>query len=158
MQKDTLTAEEIVELRQVMCTKKEEIKKIKAPKFEMPEMMKVNVGNFPPQKYPMPVTNININPLRGFAKSRSVTVTTSLTPLPDEVLSYRRSLMVFNNDASATVYIGGSDMSASDGLPVLAQTYSPVIDAGPKLIVYGMTTSGSVNVRVLELSNENVGG
>lgn len=128
---------------------------------KMPEMVfpeSVKVSNFPPTKYPMPVTNININPLRGFLHSTAVTVTTSLTPLPGEVLVNRRSIIVFNNDASNTVYIGGSEMSSSDGLPVLAQTYSPVIDAGPRMIVYGMTASSTANVRVLEASNENIGG
>src|SRR3990167_7834184 len=124
---------------------------------EFPEVIvpnEVRVSNFPPTKTPLPVTNININPLRGFAKSTSVTVTTALTVLPPETLAYRRSLIVFNNSSSTTVYIGGSTMVATDGLPVLAQTYSPTIDAGPKMIIYGKTTAGSADVRVLEVSNE----
>lgn len=128
----------------------------KIPQAEFPN--RISVDNFPPQKYPLPVTNININPLRGFVKSRAVTVTTSLTTLPGEVLSYRRSIVVYNNSASTTVFIGGSDVTAAEGMPVPAGTYSPSIDAGPRMIVYGIVASGSADVRTIELSNENIGG
>lgn len=125
------------------------------PEISMPSS--ISVDNFPPQKYPMPVTNINLNPLRGYAKTRGVTVTTDPTPLPDEVLAYRRSLVVYNN-SSSTLYVGGSDVSDTNGMPVPANSYSPAFDAGPKMIIYGVSASGSINVRVLELSNENIGG
>ena len=124
------------------------------PEVSIPSSVSVN--NFPPQKYPMPVSNFNINPLRGFAKSRNITVTTSLTPLPDEVLAYRRGIIVFNNDSTNTLFIGGSDVTTTNGLPVPPKTYSPPMDAGPKLIVYGIAST-SINVRVLEVSNENIG-
>jgi hypothetical protein len=116
----------------------------------------INVGNFPPTKTPLPVTNININPLRGYAKSNVVTLTTTAQGLPNEVLGYRRGMIVYNNGAS-TAYIGGSDVTVANGMPIPAGQYSPVIDAGPKLIVYGIA-AGSVEVRVLEVSNENIGG
>lgn len=125
------------------------------PEIQIPKS--VEVTNFPPQKYPMPVTNININPLRGFVKSRAVTVTTSLTPLPEEVLAYRRALVVYNN-SSSTIFVGGSDVNTTNGMPVPASSYSPAFDAGPNMIVYAVVASGSANVRVLELSNENIGG
>jgi predicted Zn-dependent protease with MMP-like domain len=125
------------------------------PEIQIPKS--VSVDNFPPQKYPMPVTNINLNPLRGYAKSRAVTVTTTPTPLPDEVLAYRRGLVVYNN-SSSTMYVGGSDVSATNGMPVPASSYSPAFDAGPKMIIYGVVASDTANVRVLELSNENIGG
>lgn len=117
----------------------------------------VRITNFPPTKYPLPVTNININPLRGSIKSRSITVSASMpTPLPDEVLAFRRSMIIFNNSAT-TVYIGGSDVSSSNGLPILTQTYSPALDAGQKMILYGISASGPANVRVFEASNDNIG-
>lgn len=118
----------------------------------------VQVTNFPPQKYPMPVTSININPLRGFAKSRNVTVTSTPTPLPSEILAYRRGLVVYNNSSTITMYVGGSDVSATNGMPVPPNSYSPAFDAGPKMVVYGVVSTGSIDVRTLELSNENIGG
>lgn len=129
--------------------------KIKFPEVNIPSTVKI--GNFPPQKYPLPVTNININPLRGFVKTRNIIVTTSLTPLPDEVLSNRRALVVFNN-SSQTVYVGGSDVTISNGMPVPKNSYSPAFDAGPRMIVYGIVASSTADVRVMELSNEAVGG
>ncbi len=118
----------------------------------------VSIDNFPPQKYPMPVTNININPLRGEVKTRAVTVTTALTPLPGEVLAYRRAVVVYNNSASVTIYVGGSTMTAADGMPVPPNSYSPAFDAGPKMIIYARTSASTADVRVMELSNENIGG
>lgn len=107
-----------------------------------------------PRPIPLPVTNVNINGLQGFSKTTAATVTTALTPLPTYgQLFNRRSMIIFNNDSSTTVYIGGSDLTSANGLPILAQSYSPAIDAGYNLHIYGRTTSGSVDVRVMEVSN-----
>lgn len=112
----------------------------------------VSVDNFPPQKVPLPPTHVSINSLTGYVKSRAVTVTTTPTPLPSEVLSQRRSLVVYNN-SSSTIYIGGQDVSSSNGMPVPATSYSPAIDAGVKMVVYGIVAASTADVRVLELSD-----
>lgn len=127
----------------------------KFPDIEFPN--KVEVANFPPQRIPTPVTHVSINSLRGFIKSRNITVTTTATSLPDEVLSNRRSMVVFNNSSATTVFIGGSDVTSSNGMPVPAQTYSSAVDAGPNMILYGITSSGTADVRVLETSDEASG-
>ncbi|MBU2052601.1 hypothetical protein KKH13_05330 [Patescibacteria group bacterium] len=132
--------------------------KIETPVVEMPAEMPVRVIGMPPQKIPQPVTNININPLRGSVLTTAVTVADTATALPSSNQENRRSIMIFNNDSSATIFIGGSDVTAANGLPVLAQQYSPVIDAGVKMTVYGITSSGTANVRVIETSNEAIGG
>ena len=144
----------------IVSTLEKLLKSIEALPKKFPEMdfpNQIEVTNFPPQKYPMPVTHISMNALGGFLKSRNITVTTSLTPLPDEVLDQRRSLVLFNNSSATTVFIGGSDVTATNGVPVPAQTYSPAIDAGEAMIVYGIVSTGSADVRVLELSDINVG-
>jgi len=118
----------------------------------------VEVTNFPPQKYPMPVTHISINSLGGTVKSRAITVNaTTPTPLPDEVLAYRRSLVIYNNSSTVILYVGGSDVTATNGMPVPPSSYSPSFDAGPKMIVYGIAASSTINVRVIEASDENSG-
>lgn len=127
------------------------------PQQQLPTRMAVDIITEPPHKYPLPVTNININPLRGYAVSSSVTLNQTPKGLPTTVVNYRRSMIVYNN-SSSTVYIGGSNVTTSNGLPVPANSYSPALDAGPKLIVYGVVASGTADVRVLELSNENIGG
>lgn len=116
----------------------------------------VQVTNFPPQKIPQPVTNISINALAGTVKSRNITVTTSATPLPDEVLSSRRSLVIYNN-SSQTVYVGGSDVSTTNGMPVPASSYSPAFDAGEKMVIYGIVASTTANIRTLEASDIRTG-
>ena len=105
---------------------------------------------------PTPVTQIDVNPLRGVFKTTAVTVTTSATALPTSSLSNRRSIIVYNNDASVTLYIGGSDVSATNGVPVTAGTYSAPVDAGSSMTLYGIAAS-SINVRVLEMGNDAIG-
>lgn len=135
---------EMAKMIDVIKELKEEIQKIpkNIPEIEFPKS--ISVSNFPPQKYPMPISNININPLRGEVKTRAITVTTALTPLPDEVLSHRRSLTIYNN-GSVTVYIGGSTMTTSDGLPIPAGTYSPALDAEA---TYNITATETITATI----------
>lgn len=133
---------------------KESIQNITIPAVEFPDT--INVGNFPPQKYPLPVTHISLNALAGEVRSRSVTVGTSLTPLPGEVLDNRRSIIVYNN-STVTVEVGGSTFTFGEGLPIPVGSYSPPIDAGEKMIVYGRVASGTADVRVLEVSDIMIG-
>lgn len=122
---------------------------------EQPEFPNsVEVTNFPPQKTPQPVTHINILPLNGGITTRSITVDATATALPPDPAESRRSIMIFNNDASSTVFIGGSDVTPDNGFPVTSQSFSPVIDAGVKTLLYGITSSGSIDVRVIEVSME----
>lgn len=152
-----ITPKEFKQMTDLLSSIKEELHKLpsKLPEAIFPDT--INIGNFPPQKVPQPVTNININPLRGYAKSRNITVGTTPTPLPDEVLAFRRSLIIYNN-STGDLYVGGQDVSSTNGLIVPTESYSPVIDAGPKLIIYGIVASGTADARVFEVSNENIGG
>lgn len=108
------------------------IKAIKAIKVEpsevtLPDVLPVHImGTEVVQKTPQPVTNININPLRGYIHTTAATVTGTVTPLPTYgVLDNRRAIIIFNNDENNTVYVGGSDVTATTGLPILAQSFSP---------------------------------
>lgn len=105
---------------------------------------------------PQPVNHVSINALRGFALSTAVTVTNTVTPLPSTPLANRRTLIVYNN-SSQTVEIGGSTMTFGTGLPIPASSFSPPLDAGIQMIVYGIVSSGTANVRILEVSEENSG-
>lgn len=129
-------------------------KNISMPEMEFPAS--ISIDNFPPQKYPTPPNNININPLRGVPLSTAVTVPTTPQALPSNPLAHRRTLIIFNN-SSQTVYIGDSTVNASGGFPIPRGQYSPPIDAGPRMIIYGVSTSGTAEVRVLEVSNDNIG-
>lgn len=107
---------------------------------------------------PQPVTNVSLNPNRGTVTASAVTVTASLTPLPGTALADRRSMTIFNNSTSTTIYVGGSNVTSATGIPVPPQSYGPSLDAGPRNIVYAVTVSGSANVRVLEMNDLVAGG
>lgn len=131
--------------------------KLTSPEFKIPDVL--NVHSIDPQFHSPPVTNININPLRGFIHTTNQTVTSSLTTLPSYgVLENRRSVMIYNNSSTVTVYIGGSGVTSSNGLPIPPKTYSPSIDSGTRMILYGRTSSSTADIRVLEISNESIGG
>jgi hypothetical protein len=130
------------------------ISRLEKKEMDFPES--IEVSNFPPQIVPTPVTHISINSLNGTVKSTAVMVTTDLTPLPPVALAYRRSLTIYNN-SSVTIEIGGSAFTFGNGLPVPAGTYAPSFDAGPSTIVYGRTSSGTADVRVTEISDEDSG-
>jgi hypothetical protein len=81
----------------------------------------------------------------------AVTVTTSPTPLPTNPLEYRRALVIHNNGAS-TIYLGDSSVTTSNGIPLVAgEKIAFDIQNNPNVTVYAIST-GSVDVRVLELA------
>lgn len=119
----------------------------------------VNILNFPPTMVPTPVTHVSINGLQGAYLSTLITVGTNGTALPSNQMVNRRSLIIYNGSGS-TVYIGGAGVTASgsnQGFPVLANTSSPSFDAGQNMILYGVVSTGTANVNVLEMSEENSG-
>lgn len=123
------------------------------PDIEIPNT--VNIGNFPPQHIPTPVTHISINSLNGAIKTTALTVSSSALPLPATNLSGRRGIQLYNN-SSNTLYLGASNVTTSNGIPVLANSYSTIFDMGAGMILYGVAT-GSSDIRVLEISDENSG-
>lgn len=98
------------------------------------------------------ITSVSLNGLRGVPVSTAVDVQNSPTLLPAVALPLRRSLIIYNNSAN-TVYIGGVDVTIADGLPIPASSFSPPIDAGQVMKVYGIAATTS-EVRVLEVSSD----
>lgn len=132
----------------------ESIQKIKFPETEFPKS--ISVDNFPPTKIPQPVTNININPLRGLVHTTATTVGTTLKAIPDYgVLDNRRSMIIYNNSSTVTVYLGGSDVTASNGIPLDPKSFSPAFDSGPRQVWYGITSSGTAELRCVEIANDS---
>ena len=108
-----------------------------------------------PSFIPPAVTNININSLRGIAKTTSVTVGATAVKLPTTPIDNRRALVIYNLGAS-TLYIGGSNVTTANGFPIIANSFSPTMDAGILMTIYGIS-SGSLDVRVMEISNDTDG-
>lgn len=124
----------------------------------MPIMRKMeqNIATFvnSPRLTPQPVNNIWLNPANGFVKTTDNTVGTSVTQLPSYgQLFNRRSIMIYNNSAN-TIYIGGSDVTVGNGLPIPASSYGPSIDAGYDLPIYGVASQSGNDVRVIEISKD----
>lgn len=108
-------------------------------------------------KVAQPVTHISLNSLNGAILSTQTSILTTPTPLPGSNLANRRSLIVYNN-SSQTIYIGGSNVTVANGLPIPRNTYSPPMDAGKNITVYGIAgTLGGADCRVLEISDEDSG-
>lgn len=110
-----------------------------------------------PTFVPPAVTSVNINPLQGFVHTTSATVGTTAGTLPSYgQLFNRRSVIIYNNSAN-TIYIGGSDVTTSNGIPVPASSYSPILDAGYNMAIYGIASQAGNNVRVMEVSKDQTG-
>lgn len=106
---------------------------------------------------PQPVTNVSINPNRGTVKASAVTVTATAAPLPATALADRRSMTIYNNGA-VTIYVGGSTVTSTTGIPVGAGLWGPSLDVGPLNLLYAITASGTSDVRVLEMNDIVAGG
>ena len=108
-----------------------------------------------PTFVPPAVTHISLNALQGLVKTTTMTVSTSAVKLPTTNLTDRRSIQVYNN-SSNILYIGGSDVTTVNGIPIPSSSFSQALDLGYNTNLYGITT-GSSNIRVLEVSDESSG-
>jgi hypothetical protein len=88
------------------------------------------------------------------ASSRAVTVTTTATRLDsttdDADGPFGQGLAIYNN-GSATIYLGGSDVTTANGSPVPAGTWGPGFEMHQQDELYAIVASGTVEVRVLEV-------
>lgn len=110
-----------------------------------------------PQMVPQPVNNVWLNPAKGFIKSSTTTVGTALTTLPGYgQLFNRRALTIWNNSAN-TIYIGGSDVTVNNGIPIPAGNAGLSMDIGYDCILYAVAAGEGNDVRVLEVSKDKVG-
>lgn len=85
-------------------------------------------------------------------RTQAITVETTAIPIPSNPLEYRRALVIHNTNASSDVFIGGSNVTAANGLP-LKPNEKIAIDIGgnPNVTVYAIS-GGSVEIRILELA------
>ena len=81
------------------------------------------------------------------ALSTAVSVSNSAVALPSSALGSRVSVCVYNN-GSETIYLGGSGVTTTSGLPLQAGA-SFCDDMGAQ-VLYGIAATGPVNIRVLE--------
>jgi hypothetical protein len=78
----------------------------------------------------------------------TTTVNTTATIIPSTAASGRRSIEVYNN-GSNTVFLGNSSVTTSTGMPLVAGG-NKAYDLDDSVVLYGITASGSSDVRSLE--------
>ena len=78
----------------------------------------------------------------------ATTVSNVATAIPTANAEGRACVILYNN-GSKTVYIGGSSVTSSDGFPLEPGDSIP-IDLGEDVILYGITITGTSEVRTLE--------
>ena len=72
----------------------------------------------------------------------------SAVPLPASALSGRILLIIFNNSTDI-IYIGGSDVSTSNGYPIYPHS-SLSLTVEDTAVVYGVSAGATSDVRLLE--------
>ena len=96
-----------------------------------------------------PVTTIP-GGVSGVARASAVTAGVTALSLPATALADRKALYVFNN-GSVRIYVGGSGVTTSTGIPVRPGT-GQGFDADDSCLLYAISGTAGQNVRVLELS------
>lgn len=79
--------------------------------------------------------------------SKAITVATTATQIVGQNHATGRTVVVYNN-GSATVYIGGRDVTTTNGLPLVAGASVPIATGSA---IYGIVAASTVNVRRLEV-------
>ena len=79
---------------------------------------------------------------------QAVTVATTATALPTTALAGRKSILI-QNAGSATMYLGGSTVTTSNGI-LLAAGLSLPFDIGEAVTIYAIVADGTQEARILE--------
>lgn len=85
--------------------------------------------------------------------SRAVTVANTATRLDsrgNRPWAPPGQAFTFHNGSAVTVYMGGSNVTTANGVPVAANSWAPGVDLSGADAVYGIVASGTAEVRVLE--------
>lgn len=82
----------------------------------------------------------------------AITLGVTATKLPVTPLKYRRAISILNNSTSDIVYVGFDPaITTATGWP-LAAGGSISFDMNGQVLLYGISSSASTDVRILELS------
>ncbi len=81
-------------------------------------------------------------------KTRAVNVGLTATRL--DTSSDVQTPITFYNNGAGTIFVGGSDVTTSNGVPVPASTWGPAFDLWPLDALYGIVASTTSEARVIE--------
>src|SRR3990167_10605301 len=96
------------------------------------------------------IGTVEVKPLRGVVLSTTVGVGTTATAIPGTALTDRKSCILYNM-GTVSVWLGGSSVTTTTGLPVGTADYSPSLDLGTT-ILYGIASTVGGTVNILEIS------
>lgn len=85
-------------------------------------------------------------------KSRAVTVDTTATRLdsPAPTDSVSGSVCAPFNLSASTVYVGGSDVTTANGVPVGSNRWAPALELDPGESYWAVVAEGTAEMRVCE--------
>ena len=87
-------------------------------------------------------------PLNSVFVATKLNITSTATAIPATTLVGRRS-MVIKNEGSNTIYLGASTVTVASGYKLNSGDEKP-FDVGDDIILYGIVSTGTEELRVLE--------
>ncbi len=96
------------------------------------------------------ITTVKVAPMTYSVASTNITVTTTATLLPTTALAGRESVALRLDDTSDTIYIGGSDVTATNGFQLDSSVPAITLDADDTVALYGIVSTGTAVIKVLE--------
>lgn len=95
--------------------------------------------------------SVNVLPLPGSILTTAITIGTAGTAgIPASVLTNRKSFVGYNIGVQ-TVYIGGTGVTTTSGIPIPPNSYTPALDLGTG-ILYGVAAAAGGTIIALEVS------
>lgn len=85
------------------------------------------------------------------ATAKTVSTTATRLDTASESDHVAGQSLVFYNNGSVTIYMGGSGVTTAAGVPVPAGSWSPSVDVQSDEGVYGIVAAGTAEARVLEV-------
>lgn len=94
-----------------------------------------------------------VNIANGSILQQRITVAATATALPTSALSFRKSLMI-QNGGTTSIWVGSGTVTSSgttEGIEVPKNSFME-LEVGPAVSVFGITSTGTNNVKVLEMA------
>lgn len=96
------------------------------------------------------IERVSILPLTIGIVNNTTTVGTNPTALPATALAGRESIAIRLQTTTDTVYLGDSSVTTANGFTLDSSVPAVTIDIDDSVIIYGIVSAGTADVRTLE--------
>lgn len=96
------------------------------------------------------IQTFKLAPLTYSVVSTATDVGTSATPIPATSLVGRNVIAIRLNDTTESVWIGNANVTVNNGFLLNSSISSITVDINDKVIIYGICSAGTVEVRSIE--------